>query len=233
MAVHLPVFSQFFDYINYLFCSIFSFIYDLIFSKPVTGFTYCRLLERMKSSNFDQIHSILDVGVGTGTALNYVISEIPKDVKVLGVDIDEHYVKTCQKLFEKRPNVSIELQNFYELEVKKEEKFDVILFTSSFMLLPDQNQALQIAKKLLKPNGKVYFILTLFERRKRLVSLFKPLLKYILTVDFGQAMTEDQFLEILKNNGMKVTYKERVIRKYFPCFKVFRYFLVEGEFEAE
>jgi len=234
MSFELPLFTRFIEYLNYLLCSVFSFIYDLIFSKPVTGFTYCRLLNRLKSTNISQIHSILDVGVGTGTALNYVISEIPKDVKIMGVDIDEHYVKTCQKLFEKRPNVSIELQNFYEFEVKKgEEKFDVILFTSSFMLMPDQNQALQVAKKILKPNGKVYFILTLFEKRKRLISIFKPLLKYVLTVDFGQAMTEEQFLDILKQNDMKVTYKERVIRKYIPCFRVFRYFLVEAEFTNE
>ncbi len=190
-------------------------------------------MDRLKSMNLDTIHSILDVGVGTGTALNYVISEIPKDVKILGVDIDEHYVQTCQKLFEKRPNVSIELKNFYDMEAKPEEKFDVILFTSSFMLLPDKNQALRVAKKLLKPEGKMYFILTLFEKRKTLVEKFKPLLKYLLTVDFGEALTETQFLDILQNNGVKVTFKERVFRKYFPCFRVFRYFLIEGEFERK
>lgn len=224
--------SKFIAYINYFICSIFSFIYDLIFSKPVTGFTYHKLLDRLKCNNdFENLTSILDVGIGTGTALNYVISEIPKDVKIMGVDIDEHYVTTCQKLFEKRPNVTIELKDFYDLESSNEAKFDAILFTSSFMLLPDRNKALQVAKKLLKPNGKVYFILTLFEKRKTLIEKFKPLLKYVLTVDFGQALTETQFLEILAQNDVDVIFKERVVRKYFPCFKVFRYFLVEGEFK--
>ena len=225
------IINNLFQTIHYFICSIFSVIYDLIFSKPVTGFTYCRLVDRLKNTNLKSIHSILDVGVGTGTALNYVISEIPKDIKIIGVDIDEHYVLTCQKLFEKRPNVSIQLKNFYDMELKNEEKFDAVLFTSSFMLLPDQNKALQVAKSLLKPNGKVYFILTLFERRKTLIEKFKPLLKYVLTVDFGQALTETQFFDILKLNDVKVTYKERVTRKFVPCFKVFRYFLVEGEFE--
>lgn len=233
MAFLFSFFSKLLFSINYFICSIFSFIYDLIFSKPVTGFTYYKLVDRLKQNKIENLSSILDVGIGTGTALNYVISEIPKDVKIMGLDIDEHYVTTCQKLFEKRPNVSIELKNFYDLESSNGEKFDVILFTSSFMLLPDRDKALQISKKILKPGGKMYFILTLFEKRKTLVEKFKPLLKYVLTVDFGQALTETQFLEILQKNGVKVTFKERVIRKYFPCFKVFRYFLVEAEFQEE
>lgn len=226
----LQFFAKFLVSINYFISSIFSFIYDVIFTKAVTGFTYCRLIDRLKATKLENIHYILDVGVGTGTALNYVISEIPKDIKIIGVDIDEHYVTTCQKLFQKRPNVNIELKNFYEMGKTPSEKFDLILFTSSFMLMPDKNLALQVAKSILRPGGKIYFILTLFEKRKALIEKFKPLLKYILTVDFGQALTEDQFLDILKDNGVKVTYKERVVRKYIPCFSVFRYFLVEGEF---
>lgn len=233
MAFPLSLISKLWFSINYFICSIFSFIYDLIFSKPVTGFTYSKLVDRLKHNKIENLSSILDVGIGTGTALNYVISEIPKDVQIMGLDIDEHYVTTCQKLFEKRPNVNIELKNFYDLESSNGKQFDAILFTSSFMLLPDRDKALQISKKILKPGGKMYFILTLFEKRKTLVEKFKPLLKYILTVDFGQALTETQFLEILQKNGVKVTFKERVIRKYFPCFKVFRYFLVEAEFQEE
>lgn len=224
-------FLHFISFLHQIQSSFLSFIYDLIFSKPVTGFTYNQLLKRLKSQKIlEKTETILDVGVGTGTALEYIISEIPKDIKIDGVDLNEHYVDICKKKFERHSNVNIELKNFYDLE-NENRKYDLVLFTSSFMLLPDRDRALQIAKKMLKKNGKVYFILTLFENRKSLVELCKPLLKYVLTVDFGVALTESQFLDILKKNGIKVGFKERVKRRFFPCFRVFRYFLVEGTFE--
>lgn len=230
----IPILFHFFAFFQLVISTILSYIYDLIFSKPVTGYTYSQLVNRLKAiHSLENIESILDVGVGTGTALNYVISDIPKDIQIDGVDIDEHYVLICQKLFAKKPNVSISLKDFYDLESQASKKYDIILFTSSFMLLPDRNKALQVAKKLLKKNGKVYFILTLFESRKSLIEKFKPLLKYVLTVDFGEALTEGQFTEILSKNGVKITFKERVIRRFFPCFRIFRYFLVEGVFSDD
>ena len=176
--------------------------------------------------------NLLDIGVGTGTALNQIINEIPENVKVLGVDIDENYVRYCQKMFSQRKNVEIQLKNFLELNEKENErKFDVLVFSSSFMLMKEKDKALDIARKILKKEGKIYFILTLFERKKRIVEKFKPLLKYALTIDFGEALTEQEFFEILKRNGIKVSYKERIQRKMVPCFKVFRYFLIEGEIQ--
>lgn len=70
-----------------------------------------------------------------------------KDAQVLGVDIDKNYVPACQKLFEENKNVKIEHMNFYDLEKNHpNEKFDIIIFGSSFMLMPDQVKAIDIAK---------------------------------------------------------------------------------------
>ena len=219
---------KFFYSFKLLLSSLLSIIYDIIVSRPVTSYTYSRFLHRLKEHKLESLNNLLDIGVGTGTALNYIIPELPQKTHILGVDIDENYVRTCQNLFKKNQNVKILLKNFYEMEEECSRSFDVILFSSSFMLMPDKDKALEIAKKLLKPDGKIYFILTLFERRKKLVEKFKPLLKYLLTIDFGEALTETQFFDYLQNNGIKVTYKERIQRKMFPCFRVFRYFLVEG-----
>ena len=219
-----------FSFLRSLISTILSFVYDTIVSRPVTNYTYSRFLDRLKSQGLDKLQNLIDVGVGTGTALNQIISEIPEKVQVLGVDIDQNYVEYCQKMFSKRKNVEIELKNFLEMDENKNlQKFDVVVFSSSFMLMGEKDRALQIAKKILKKIGKIYFILTLFERKKKLVEKFKPLLKYALTIDFGQALTEQEFLDILKRNDVKVSYMERITRKMVPCFKVFRYFLVEGE----
>lgn len=221
------IFFRIFYLFKLLLSKILSGIYDLIVTTPVTSHTYSRFMHRLKEHRVDQMTDLLDIGIGTGTALSYIIQEIPKKIQILGVDIDEHYVKTCKNLFKNNENVEILLKDFFEMEQENDKKFDVILFSSSFMLMPNKNKALEICKKILKPEGKIYFILTLFERKKRIVEKFKPLLKYILTIDFGEALTEKQFFEILENNQLKVTYKERIQRKMFPCFRVFRYFLVE------
>ena len=53
--------------------------------------------------------------------------------------------------------------NFYLMD-KSQEKYDIILFSSSFMLLPDREKALEIAKSLLNKDGRIYFLLTLYEK---------------------------------------------------------------------
>lgn len=87
--------------------------------------------------------------------------------------------------------------NFYELEKNHpNEKFDTIIFGSSFMLMPDQVKAIEIAKRTisfylgsLSSGGKIYFLLTLYEGKSAINSLMeivKPYLKYLTTVDFGK-----------------------------------------------
>jgi len=56
-------------------------------------------------------------------------------------------VPACRKLFENDRNVEIRQMNFYDLEKEvPETQFDLIIFGSSFMILPDQTKALEIAK---------------------------------------------------------------------------------------
>ena len=66
-----------------------------------------------------------------------------ENAQVLGVDINSSYVPACQKLFAENKNVKIEHMNFYDLEKNHpNEKFDIIIFGSSFMLMPDQIKAI-------------------------------------------------------------------------------------------
>ena len=112
---------------------------------------------------------MLDIGTATGHPLHSIIDTF-KDSKVLGIDIDENYVPAAQKLFKNHKNVNIELSNFYEMETAYPEMcFDTIIFGSSFMLMPDQVKALEIAKSTNFINSR-----TLGQRRKNLL-LVDPL----------------------------------------------------------
>lgn len=74
---------------------------------------------------------------------------------------------------------------------KLDGKFDMIVFSSSFMLMPFREKALELAKTLLTDKGKIIFILTLqppYEKKayfSKLIEYWKPKIKYISTIDFG------------------------------------------------
>lgn len=75
-------------------------------------------------------------------------------------------------------------------------EFDTIIFGSSFMIMPDQVKAIELAKSTfifnlehLSKKGKIYFLLTLYEEKSnfnKFMEKIKPLLKYLTTVDFGK-----------------------------------------------
>ena len=89
----------------------------------------------------------MDIGTATGHPLYSVIDKFG-DAEVLGIDIDRSYVPACQKLFKDHKNVTIKELNFYDVETEYPDKnFDMIIFGSSFMLMPDQVKALEIAKR--------------------------------------------------------------------------------------
>lgn len=51
--------------------------------------------------------------------------------------------------------------NFYDINSYLTSKFNFILFSFSFMLMPDQIKAINVAKNLLQQNGKIAFIMTI------------------------------------------------------------------------
>lgn len=131
---------------------------------------------------------ILDVGVGTGHPLSSIVKRIPKNVEVTGIDIDTNYLKAAKKIFSENKNVEIKFMNFYDMEKETDLKYDVIIFSSSFMLMPDRERALKIAKNILADNGKIYFLMTLFQKKgffQEFTGKVKPYLKYLTSIDFG------------------------------------------------
>jgi ubiquinone/menaquinone biosynthesis C-methylase UbiE len=106
--------------------------------------TYRRIADR----NQPHSKSVLDIGTATGHPLHSIIDTF-KDAKVIGIDIDPNYIPACQKLFKKHENVTIKLMNFYDLDIEFPHMlFDTIIFGSSFMLMPDQSKAIELAKSI-------------------------------------------------------------------------------------
>lgn len=94
---------------------------------------------------------------------------------------------------------------------KTGEKYDVIIFSSSFMIMPDRIKALDVAKACLNPNGSIFFLLTL-ETQKSNKTIFiekiKPYLKYLTTIEFGSITYENDFRIMLDHNNLSIIYNK-------------------------
>lgn len=216
---------QFFLRKLFSFLNIPAIIYDTMITRSVTTHMYQDFYTAAKK----KIHSsanILDVGVGTGYALESIIDRIPESTKVFGIDIDPFYVQSAQKRFKNRKNVNIQLQNFYEMKATNQ-KFDIIIFSMSIMLMPDQAKAIELAKTLLNENGRIYFLLTLNNKRNRLMEKIKPAIKYMTTIDFGKVTYENDFDNLRSNCGLVTLNKQRVNTSINVFLKAFRIFTIE------
>jgi len=150
-----------------------------------------------------------------------------KDFKYSGIDIDESYLIDAKRRFKDCENIQVSKQNFYDLPVNKQ--YDIIIFSSSFMLMPDQQKCLNLVKKVLKPGGKVYFLMALYNTRYQMVDKMKPLIKYLTTIDFGQSTYFSEFVSFLDKNGFKLTNSQRVYTKWNPIFFVVPVYVMEYE----
>lgn len=109
--------------------------------------------------------SFLDVGSGTGAPLQAIVNELKGSYdKIVGVDMNHAYTLEAQKRFENDKTVNIYEMNFYDIVTNLKAKFNFILFSFSFMLMPDQVKAVNIAKQSLEKEGIIAFIMTINQK---------------------------------------------------------------------
>lgn len=175
------------------------FIYNAVL-MPLTTRWYREVLERLPDGA-----CLLDVGIGTGGALADNADLVrDKQLRVTGVDIDKEYVEHARKRLREAglaDVVDIRLESIYD---HRAGPYDAIYFAASFMLLPQPVPALQHARTLLKPDGRIFFTQTFSERRSRLLERLKPMLVRFTTIEFGRVTYEDEFLNTLQQGGLEL-----------------------------
>ena len=188
-----------------------AWIYDKIFKNLSSGW-YETVIDYLPANSH-----VLDVGVGTGTSL---LSQLPKirekNIQWMGIDINTSYLKACQEKIDEmgaQTNVSVREQSIYDFEA--EEKLDAVYFSASFMLLPDQQEALLTAMKSLKEGGVICFTQTFEVKPAPVMEKIKPLLKRITTVEFGVVTYLDAFVHLLSSVGLEVSHNQ-VMKKQGP-----------------
>jgi SAM-dependent methyltransferase len=172
-----------------------SLLYDILISRFLTITAHVMMTNHIAtlSGNF------LDVGCGTGAPLQAVIPFLKSSYsKFVGVDLDHEYVLQAQRRFTGDKDVNIHEMNFYEINKTLKDKFNFILFSFSFMLMPNQVNAISVAKNSLEKDGRIGFIMTINSKENKLLEKIKPYIHRLTSIDFGNVTYQKQFEEILK-----------------------------------
>jgi ubiquinone/menaquinone biosynthesis C-methylase UbiE len=183
--------------------SLTAHIYDIFISFFFTLAAHLLLIDHMHLSG----GNFLDVGCGTGKPLHAIIRRLKQiHQKIVGVDMHPAYTEKAIKLFEGDKQVEIYNMDFYKIADYLQLKFRTVFFSFSFMLMPDQLKALEVAKNILEksPESRICFTLTVNKSKNSLLSKIKPLIKRITTVDFGNVVYEESFLSVLDSADLEV-----------------------------
>ena len=181
-------------------------IYDIVIIH-MTERWYSEVLGRLPKGN-----KVLDVGIGTGTALcmpaNAAIIKA-KALKFVGVDYEARYITKAAAVAAKAglsDVLQVRCASIYDDALPKElgRDFDVAYFSGSISLMPDPPAALQAAAAMLKPSGTIYITQTFQRRNVPGLSIFKPMIKYLTTIDFGQLVFEPEVVRIVEAAQMEV-----------------------------
>jgi ubiquinone/menaquinone biosynthesis C-methylase UbiE len=186
---------------------------------------YDYVIVKMTSRWYDAVISefpagamILDVGIGTGSAL--VCNKLKvqaKGLHFLGIDYNSTYVSAARNNMEIAglSNIVQVMQgSIYEVatnpNLPKDYKCDVVYFSGSFSLMPSPSDALKVTARLLKPGGKIYITQTFQKKATPGMAFFKPLLKYLTTIDFGELVMEKDVVSMIEAAGMRVERWEKI-----------------------
>lgn len=177
-------------------------VYDVLIIH-MTSTWYRAVLSRLGDGE-----RLLDVGIGTGTALlRNKEAVLAKGLRVVGIDYDAGYIAAagknaqrdgvpesvlrvaCKSIFDKDLGDVLEAalggQASAPSSPGKAGLFDAAYFSGSWTLMPNPVLALRIAASFVKDDGKVYVTQTFQRRPTPLMGVVKPMLKYVTTIDFG------------------------------------------------
>jgi len=162
---------------------------------------------------------VLDVGIGNGEMIKTYHALIrSKRFSITGLDVHRDYLARCNRLigaYGLQEHIHTELTPVEAYAPPSAGCFDCILFSMSFMLLDDPRLILRRIRPWLAPGGQVVFVQTMFQNASRLLDFVKPRLKYVTTVDFGRAIYEQDFLALLRSEGLQILEDRLIARKWF------------------
>lgn len=203
-------------------------VYDVVIVWMTTRW-YAAVFEKLSRGD-----RILDVGIGTATALvRNKAALLEKHISVVGLDYEASYIQKAEQMLEAaellqavpagtegyRPGefyCRVFEKSIYDADlsqlchddrsskaaasstVPEDRRFDAAYFSGSLTVMPDPVAALRAVAPLIKQeSGRVYITQTFEKKRSPMKAAFKPLLKHVTTIDFGQLTTQEDIKDII------------------------------------
>jgi len=168
------------------FCSM---IYDYGISFPLTRSVYLKTADDIPNM-YNKPFTMLDIGCGTGLPLfSFLKRKAGKMVKrVLAIDINQAYINKATETLADFNQVEVKYFDWMKFSEYHKEKFDLVFFGFSFMLMPNKSQALKQAKDVVTENGNIMLYLTLYEKHSPIMEWLKPKIRFITSIDFGDTI---------------------------------------------
>jgi ubiquinone/menaquinone biosynthesis C-methylase UbiE len=207
-----------------------AWVYDMCI-VPMTSRWYREVLLECPVNS-----SMLDVGIGTASSLianrDIIVS---KQMTVMGVDYDLAYVRSAQANVAAcggslQDVVTVEQVDIHDYNKSLKERFDVIYFSGSFMIIPRQVEALRHCVQMLRspvpkvPDGCNIFFTQTFERRtlvgRYITPWVKRALRAITTIDFGEVTYEDDFRAALDKAEVDIVRVKSISSSYYRTQKL-------------
>jgi len=179
------------------------------------------------------IKELLILGCGKGI-LEYIL---PEDVKCCSVDISKEDIDIARMINSEKKNRNFIVADMFDFMKKSERKFEAVLISEVLEEIKDDNQALALVRKLLKPDGGL-FLLTVPNSEhlvNRVYSIVGREKKFLASVHLRE-YTTDEIFAMLRRFAFKILHteyvylgfpKENVIRKLVPVDCALRRFLLK------
>ena len=131
--------------------------------------------------------TVLEIGVGTGRNLPYLVDAVGPGGTVIGVDLASGMLAEAAKMVERRgwSNVRLVEADATRLELDPGEELDAILFSLSWSVIPDPVAALTRAWEFLRPGGRVA-VMDAGLSQTRLRPLLEPIAKQLVKLGPGR-----------------------------------------------
>ncbi|MFT9493988.1 class I SAM-dependent methyltransferase [Anaerosolibacter sp.] len=178
--------------------STWSKIYDIFFGSKFINKQRKIAIELLAVKPGDKV---LLIGIGTGEDLRF----LPERVKVVGVDITEKMLLIAKQKAEILGMKDYEILNMDGQNLKMEDNtFDAVILNMILAVIPDGNQCLQEAHRVLKPSGRIV-VFDKFLQENKGENIFRILLNKIterLGTDINRRFSDimgDVELEVIED----------------------------------
>jgi ubiquinone/menaquinone biosynthesis C-methylase UbiE len=147
--------------------------------------------------------NVLELGCGNGT-YSKVLSETAENV--YATDFSDEMVEACKSRLKSFENITVEKQNCFNLSYN-DKNFDAIVMINLLHVIPNPEQAVKEAIRVLKPEGDLIVISFCMEDMSflnKLGMIYRYMKTYGKPPQTAQKLTVATARELIRKEGLKI-----------------------------